>query len=73
MFEWPSFDNLKTTNQQAFAADMLTFWVINYQDFKGIYKSTQNNDYMFKWTNLDPLKSINQHAFEAATLSFWVY
>ena len=55
MFEGPSFDHLKSTNQQAFAVATLRFWVyqqalgvINYQDFKGIYKSKQNNDYMFE-------------------------
>ena len=73
MFESHSFDHLQSTNQQAFAAARLTFWFFSYQDFKGIYKSTENNDYMFECSSLHHLKSTNQQAFGAATLSFWVY
>ena len=49
------------------------FGFINYQDFKGIYKSTQNSDYMFERPNFDHMNSSNLQAFGAATLSFWVY
>ena len=49
------------------------FGFINYQDFKGIYKSTQNSDYMFERPNFDHINSSNLQAFEAASLSFWVY
>ena len=49
------------------------FGFINYQYFKGIYKTTQNNDYMFECPNFDLLKSTNQKAFAAAMLIFWDY
>ena len=49
------------------------FGFINYQYFKGVYKSTQNTDYMFEGPSFDHLKSTNQQAFAVATLSFWVY
>ena len=49
------------------------FGFINYQDFKGVYKSTQNSDYMFEYPSFYHIKSTNQQGFAAATLSFSVY
>ena len=49
------------------------FGFINYQDFKGVYKSTKKSDYMFEVPCFDHLKSTNQQAFGAATLSFGGY
>ena len=48
MFERPSFDHKKSTNQQAFGAAALSFGFINNKDFKGIFEYTQNSDYMFE-------------------------
>ena len=71
MFEGPSFDPSKSTNQQAFGAATLSFGFINYQYFKGIYKSTQNGDFMFKGTNFYHIKSPNLQAFGAGMQTFW--
>ena len=49
------------------------FEFINYKDFKGIYKSTQNSDYMFERPNYDHMNSSNLQAFGAAMQIFWVY
>ena len=49
------------------------FGFFNYQDFKGIYKSTQNNNYMFESHSFDHLQSTNQQAFAAARLTFWFF
>ena len=48
------------------------FGFINYQDFKGIYNSTQNRDYMFERHNFDHIKSSIQQAFETNMQTVWV-
>ena len=71
MLERPNFDHIKSSNLRAFGVAMQTFWDSYYQDFKGIYKSTQNSDYMFKGTNFYHIKSPNLQAFGAAMQTVW--
>ena len=71
MFKGTVFYHMKSPNLRAFGAAMQTFWASYYQDFKGIYKSTQNGDYMFKGTNFYHIKSPNLQAFGAAMQTFW--
>ena len=70
MFERPNFNHIKSSNLRAFGVAMQTFWDSYYQDFKGIYKSTQNSDYMFERPNFDHIKSPNLQAFGAAMQTF---
>ena len=49
------------------------FGFINYQDFNGIYKSTQNSDYKLQGPYFDHMKSLNLQAFGAAMQIFWLY